>query len=409
MTTPGRAGSGGEGGPDRAGARTRRHRRTLGCAAVLALVLAGCGGTAQGDAGAHATTTPTLVPASGGTVTVGVDQVPTTLNDHTVAGDDAAGRMVASAIWAQVFRVGPNGTPQLDTNVVDSAEVVDLDPQTVVYQVDPRATWSDGVPIDIDDFVYAWQSQRGGGLDTTGAPDSVASTLGYRDIDSVTGSNGGKTVTVVFRTPFGDWPSLFDDLLPAHIAEQVGWNDGFDAFGPAVEVSAGPWEVAAWQPGVSIELARNPHWWGSRAALDEVELRALQGPALAAALADGQVQVAYPAGFDPSLLAAVSSSSTLQSASNLGATVLQLEFNTKHDPLSSAPVRQGIAHDIDRAAVVTAVGEPENHLVWEDNDHLFANVQSGYDDDAAGYQSADPATATRLLDGAGLAQDGSGT
>ncbi len=75
---------------------------------------------------------------------------PTTLNDHTVAGDTAAGRMVGSAIWAQVFRVGPGLTPQLDTNVVDSAEVVSLSPQTVVYKIDPRAVWSDGVPISAD-------------------------------------------------------------------------------------------------------------------------------------------------------------------------------------------------------------------------------------------------------------------
>ncbi len=81
---------------------------------------------------------------------------------------------------------------------------------------------------------------------STGRPDSVASTLGYRDIDSLTGSNGGKTVTVVFHTPFADWASLFDDLLPAHIAETVGWNHGFDHFDPAVLVSGGPWQVVSW-------------------------------------------------------------------------------------------------------------------------------------------------------------------
>jgi len=376
----------------------------------MALALAACGAPAADGGAAHGTTTtPTLVPAHGGTVTVALDQVPTTLNDHTVAGDTAAGRMIASAVWAQVFRVGPGATPQLDTNVVDSAEVVNLDPQTVVYQIDPRATWSDGVPIDADDFVYAWQSERGGALDTTGAPDSVATTLGYRDIASVTGSNGGKTVTVVFHTPFGDWASLFDDLLPAHVAGQVGWNDGFDAFGPAVEVSGGPWQVASFEPGVSIELVRNPHWWGSPASLDEVVVRALHGPALAAALRDGAVQVAYPSGFGPTLLAQVASSPTLQSTSNLGATVLQLEFNTRHAPLTTAAVRQAVAHDVDRAGLVTGVGEPENHLVWEDNDHLFANVEPGYDDDATGYEHPDPGAAAHLLDAAGLAQDATGT
>ncbi len=231
-----------------------------------------------------------------------LDQVPATLNDHTVAGDTPAGRMLGSAIWAQVFRVGPDLTPQLDTNVVDSAEVISLAPQTVVYQIDPRAVWSDGTPISVDDFTYAWDSQKGGATDIDGTPDSVTSTLGYRDIQSLTGSNNGKTVTVVFRTPFADWPSLFDDLLPAHVALQVGWNHGFDHFAAGVFVSGGPFVVQSFQPGSEIVLRRNPRWWGSPAILDKVVVRAVGGDtALTSALAQGQVQVAYPSGFDQSL------------------------------------------------------------------------------------------------------------
>ncbi len=58
--------------------------------------------------------------------------------------------------------------------------------------VNPKAVWSDGVPVTADDFIYAWQSQRGDGVDVDGQPDQVASTLGYRDVASVTGSHGGR-------------------------------------------------------------------------------------------------------------------------------------------------------------------------------------------------------------------------
>src|SRR5579875_3380651 len=54
-----------------------------------------------------------------------------------------------------------------------------------------------------------------------------ASTAGYSQIKSITGSNNGKTVTVVFSSPFSDWKSLFADLMPAHIASKVGFNNGF--------------------------------------------------------------------------------------------------------------------------------------------------------------------------------------
>ncbi len=335
-----------------------------------------------------------------------LDQLPTTLNDHTVAGDTVAGRMLASAVWAQVFRVGPGLSPQLDTNVVDSAEVVSLSPQTVVYRIDPRAVWSDGVPISADDFTYAWQSQKGGAVDVDGTPDSVESTLGYRDIASLTGSDGGRTVTVVFRTPFADWPSLFDDLLPAHVARLVGWNHGFDTFASNVLVSGGPWEVVSWQPGSEIVLGRNPRWWGSPPSLDRIVVRSVGGgAALASALGRGQVQVAYPSGFDPSFLAQVSSSSVLQSQTTLGTRMLQLEFNVRHAPLNAATVRQGIAHVVDRAGIVQSVGQPEIPSVWEDNDHLFSNGAPGYVDDAMGYEKVDPVTAAHLLEQSGFALD----
>ncbi len=384
----------------------------LSAVVVLGVVAAACGTPTPDVAGARhagARAAAPLVAVRGGTVTVDLDQVPTTLNDHTVAGDTPDGRMVASAVWAQVFRVGPGLTPQLDTNVVDSAEVVSLSPQTVVYKIDPRAVWSDGVPISAADFAYAWQSQRGGAIDVDGTPDSVASTLGYRDIESLTSSNGGRTVTVVFHTPFADWASLFDDLLPAHIAEQVGWNHGFDYFSPAVFVSGGPFEVQSWQPGSELVLGRNPRWWGSPPTLDRIVVRAGTGDtALGTALGYGAAAVAYPGGFDQSFMAQASSSASLQTQSALGTRMLQLEFNVRHAPLNSAAVRQGIAHAVDRAGVVETVGQPEDHSVWEDNDHLVPNGVSGYADDAAGYAEADLATSARLLDQSGFALDGRG-
>ncbi len=392
----------------------RRHRpfvaATLG---ALCLVASACGTTARSSAAGsapvpkgHPQRAPLLVPTHGGTVTMALDRLPTTLNDHTVGGDTPAGRMLGSAVWAQVFRVGPGLSPQLDTNVVDSAEVISLSPQTVVYQIDPKAVWSDGVPISADDFAYAWQSQKGGAVDVDGTPDSVASTLGYRDIASLTGSNNGRTVTVVFRTPFADWPTLFDDLLPAHIAEQVGWNTGFDHFAAGVFVSGGPWEVVSWQPGAEIVLGPNPRWWGSPPSLDRVVVRGVgDATALASALGQSRVQVAYPSDFDQSFMAQASGSSVLQTQTELGTRMLQLEFNVRRAPLNVATVRQGIAHAIDRAGIVQSVGQPEDHSVWEDNHHLIPNGEPGYADDATGYEKADPATSAHLLEQSGFTID----
>lgn len=394
---------------------TPGRRAAVGCVLLLVGgVLAGCSGGAVGPdrspSGSAGTAASLLVPGNGGVATVAVASVPTTLNDHTVAGDDPSTRALASLVWPQVFQVSPGVVPVLDTNVVESAEVVSVNPQTVVYQINPKAQWSDGTPVSAEDFQYAWVSQDGTGRDVDGAPDSVASVAGYDDISSVTGSDGGRTVTVIFQTPFADWESLFDDLLPAHIADSVGWNGGFDQPGPGVAVSGGPWMISSWSPGKSVVLVRNPHWWGTPPRLDELVLQAESGaPAMAEALRAGQVQVAAPAAFDSAFEADVSSWPTLQSHEQLGTTMLQLVFNVREAPLDNATVRQGIAHVIDRADLVSSLVQPVDPLVWEDNNHLFANDQAWYTDNAAGYAEPDPQTAAKDMASGGLVSDANGT
>jgi len=333
-----------------------------------------------------------------------------TLNDHTVAGDTESARLVASTVWVQVFQIGPTMKPELDTDVVESAEVVSVDPQTVVYQIAPKAVWSDGVPITAADFQYAWQTQRGGATDVDGAPDSVASTLGYRDIVSVVSSNAGHTVTVTFRSPDADWESLFDDLLPAHIAEQVGWNHGFDHFDAHVLVSAGPWLIDKWVPGQQVVLIRNPRWWGAAPAFNRIVLEAVTNPSIVAHdVSSHQVQVAAPDTYDAALMAELSALPQAETETQLGATMLQLEFNVSREPLTSVAVRQGIAHAIDRVGIVTEVGQPLDSEVWLDNNHLFANLQPSYSDDATGYETVDLAAAHALLTQGGLVADAAGT
>ena len=380
---------------------------------AVAASLAGCSGPARAQTGGSspaARSGAPLVAEDGGTVTVDVDAVPTTLNDHTVTGDNAATQAVCSLFWPQVFQVAPGQAPTLDTDVVQSAEVVSLNPQTVVYQINPKAVWSDGTPVTAQDFVYDWVSQTGTGTDVNGSPDSVASDAGYDDISSVTGSNGGRTVTVTFASPYADWMSLFDDLIPAHIAEKAGWNNGFDSFNSTVLVSGGPWSVRAWTPGRSMVLVRNPRWWATPAHLQRIVLDAVPNSlTMATDVQAGRAQVAEPGSFGSPFEASVSSSASAESALQLGTTSLQLVFDVRHAPLDQELVRQGIAHDIDRADLVTTLVQPVDPLVWEDNDHLFANSNPWYSDDATGYDQLDLDTGSKDLTAAGLTTDAVGT
>jgi peptide/nickel transport system substrate-binding protein len=176
---------------------------------------------------------------SGGTLTYALDQDVAGFNVLNVTDNAFVLGQMLDQTWPSVFVIQPNLSLALNTNVVTSATVTNTNPQTVVYQINPKATWSDGTPISAQDFIYNWQAQSGNPAykDVGGKPFLPASTAGFSSIKSVTSSNNGKTATVVFAKPFGDWKSLYGagtPIIPAHTAQKVGFNTGFQTFGPAV-------------------------------------------------------------------------------------------------------------------------------------------------------------------------------
>lgn len=370
-----------------------------------------------------------LVETVGGTAVMDVTSVPTNLNPHTVAGNTSETNAVATLLWPQTYLIAPGLSPQLDTELLTSAEVVSVSPQTVVYHINPAARWSDGTPIRSDAFVYLWHEEikpdalasdaalsvpdqqriavAGSGAEAGGA--AVATALGYRDIASVTGSHGGTTVTVVFRTPYADWAGLFDSLLPPIATAKAGWSLGFDRLDQATEVSGGPWVVASWQPGRRLVLAHNPLWWGPKPKLHRLVLQATSSTtSMVENLDSGAAQLAAPGGYGLGALTAVSSSPTLRSASSLGTTMLQLDYNTTRAPLQSEAVRQALSHLIDRTKLVTQLVQPLEPRAWVDDSFLFPNSQSGYRDDGQDYLGTDPSEAAQLLAGAGITPNSQG-
>ena len=197
------------------GHRPRHLRWLVGTLGALGLLVSACGGSAGGSG----TTAVTYVGVAGGAISFGMTQTVSGCNPNTVEGDNPGALTVLGAVLPSPFVVDGNGIPQPNSELIESAEPVNLSPQTVVYTLNPKAVWSDGVPISAADFKYAWEEQRG---DPVASSPDVTSIAGYRDIASVIGSNGGHTVTVKFKNDFADWKSLFDNLVPAHVMEKVG-------------------------------------------------------------------------------------------------------------------------------------------------------------------------------------------
>ncbi|MHB8456933.1 MAG: ABC transporter substrate-binding protein [Acidimicrobiales bacterium] len=303
-----------------------------------------------------------------GTVTVLVRSLPTNFNPSTPAGDNRITQMVMEQVWPQPFVTGPSFNAQTSGLLV-SAEVRSVSPFTVVYVIDPHAIWSDGTPITAADFFYAWQEH----LSTSSMLPDSGLVAGYRDITSVTGSSGGRTVTVTFGQPFSGWQSLFANLVPAHIAKKDGWSAAFAGFSPNRVISGGPFEVTSYIAGHELVLSRNPRYWGVPAHV--AHIRFLVEPsraALVAALASnpaaiaeidttrlppgevgpGIVSSATPDGAGPTAVGSRQPTSRLAWSSVAGSKVWQVCFNLQDPLISQLAIRRAIEHALDRSEIV---------------------------------------------------------
>jgi peptide/nickel transport system substrate-binding protein len=376
--------------------------------------------------------TSALVAATGGAAVVNLDRPWSGFNPNTPAGADSSTTTLLTSVLPSAYVIDPKLTPEVNTDLLTNVEATSTSPLTIQYVINPRAVWSDGVPVDADDFLYAWQSQRGDGVTAGGQPDQVASTLGYRDVLSVMGSdpaNGahcaagtaadddvglcpnGKTVTVVFTTPFTDWRVMFDHMVPAHIARKVGWNHGFDTFDPSEVLSAGPMVLQSVSSTSRAVLVRNPRWWGTPAVLHQVSVVvAPTQRAWTGSLARSNLAVAQPTGFDLNSLNVVSSMPNTQSAVHSSLTMYELVFNITSPVVEKQAARQAVAHALDRTALLARTfGTIEPDLVIN-QDHLALASQPNYaSSSAAGeYTTHDLITTDRLLRSIGYHQDPTG-
>jgi len=362
---------------------------------------------------------PALVQAQGGTSVVHLPGPWSGFNPNTPEGAASSTPSLLVQVLPSAYVISPKLVPQVNTDLLLGVEATSTSPLTIQYMINPKAVWSDGVPVTADDFVYAWQSQRGDGTDVGGQPDRVASTLGYRDVASVTGSHGGRTVTVVFAVPFADWRIMFDHMVPAHIARKVGWNTGFATFDPAVDLSAGPMLLKSVAPDGTAVLVRNPSWWGTPAALSSVTVSDRQDPASwIGPLASTETAVSQPGSFSLASLNAASALPGSQSSIHPSLALQSLEFDVRSTIGSHVAARQAIAHAVDRSALLTKLFGALDPSLQVNDSHLMLAWQNSYvASTAAGeYAQPDPGSTDKLLatlgytrGAGGLYQDATGS
>ncbi len=380
--------------------RTAAQRLGVALAAMVLLVTgSACAGRDQQEPAGEATPT-TLV---GGTLVFGGAADLNGFNLAVPRSNVGVLGQLMFRVWPTTGRRSLEGGFEWDRELLESAELTSTNPQTVVYKINPRATWSDGVPITAEDFIYNYQMRRPGATDVDGSP---AEALRYADVpdplESITGSDDGKTVTLVFKRPYRFWQSMFwgaHALVPAHVARRVGWNRGFDRFDPSVVISGGPFRIASYNPGKDLTLVRNEKYWGRPATLDSIVYRIVSDPI--PALENGEIDlVMKDANIDD--VERLRRIPGVRTDVFVGLSQQQIGFNLRNELLAIPELRRAIALAVDRPAIVARFRNVAADLELANN-HLFAKGQRWYRDTSGGrYDRPDVAGAKALLEGIGF-------
>ncbi len=216
-------------------------------------------------------------------------------------------------------------------------------------------------PIDVNDFKYLnWKTSDGTHCPKCGRPARLVTT----QIKSMTGSDNGKTVTVVMNTPFADWQSMFGNLYPAHIAAQHG--DVTTPTGLTCVVHSGSTRPSRRTPVVrTSSAARRQGHLGHRGAEPEVVRQDQAEPDKlifriitdqtqeVPALQNNEVQAIYPQP-NADIVAAVGkiAPQTCDSYLGKGLTWEHLDFNENNQLLKDKVLRTAIFTAINRKEII---------------------------------------------------------
>ncbi|RRD59772.1 ABC transporter family substrate-binding protein [Leucobacter sp. OH1287] len=202
------------------------------------------------------------------------------------------------------FYYGTDGTIYQNKDM-GSYEKVSDDPFKVKYTIHKDATWSDGTPITVADYVFKWAVENPETKDAAGNTvfNPVSTSLGEQVTGGLEFENfDSKEFSITFNEPYADWELLMGGIMPSHIvAEQAGmskedlltaaqnkdgealkaaaefWNTGWDVTTKlgdmALYPSYGPYKLKSFSPNQSVTLEANEKFWGTPPATKNITIR----------------------------------------------------------------------------------------------------------------------------------------
>lgn len=428
-----------------------RRTKAFGAAALIAtatIALSGCTGGPRdvsstvnnGPTNSNPTETVDLghpyqrpkVPSSG-KVTVSVEAAFQNYNTQLSSDNTIGNYYVDNLIQPSAFFINDvaNATKvQPDGDLTTSIREVSTNPQVIEYHINPKAVWQDGAPVSCDDFYLQWLAN----YNTSGSLAAAFSQLlvGFDHVSKIDCSNGGKTVTVHFSSPWADWPNMFGNLVPAHVLEDVtavrnltslspdkpdpvtmaaltkvanfysgGVNSdqpGFIGLNPQFDLSAGPYMIQSADGNAETVLVRNPRWWGNQAGPAEVDIKV--NPKVNAAyqqLQNKEINV-LSGQLDTHVAQVVRSGGADKLITGLSYAYEHLDYQLKNATFQKYPeLRQALSLCVNRKDIISKVIADVFPQMKPLGSVLLAQTETGYQDDFANVGNGDETAARNLL------------
>jgi peptide/nickel transport system substrate-binding protein len=278
----------------------------------------------------------------GGKVTMPISEIPTQLNPFQ--GDSDLYTSEVNWFYTPNLEYSdPAGNITFNPDYLTSVKQTTVSGNTqVTYNINPKAVWNDGTPIDATAFIDTWKANNG--KDKAYLP---ASTDGYQNMASVKAGTSSRQVVVTYDGTYVYWKYMFGGLINPKAASAQVFNKGF-VNNPHSDWGAGPYVISKFDSkGGTITYKPNPKWWGKKPKLDSFTWVYMEPAASINAFKNGQVDaVSLSTANDLNQVKSMSGvdiRTGTQTANDL------FTFNAKSPSLGDTNVRKGLMEGIDRS------------------------------------------------------------
>lgn len=346
--------------------------RGAGVALALTLgLLAGCS-TGEGvdvDGSGQA--------GAGGVLTVAISGEPDQLDPHRTSAYHSF--QVLENVYDTLVEPDANLAmkPALATEWTTSDDQL-----TWTFTLREGVTFTDGSPLTAEDVVYSY---------TRIIDEKLNAAYRFATVESVTAPDSG-TVVVTLTAPTPNLLASLGGFKGVAIVKKSNVESGAVKTEP---IGSGPFTVASYTAGDSIELVRNDSYWGTKPKLDGVTFTFVKDPTVALQnLRGGEVQ--WTDNLPPQQVPALREDDELVVRSVPSSDYWYLALNQSRAPYDNVEVRRAVAFALDRAAITKAakfgLATVNQTAIPEDSAFYY---------DYAPYQR-DPAQAKQLLAAAGV-------